>query len=149
MHLQLFHNYFHKSLLSDTIQIQHFFCKSWIHKVACCYWGHRLSDASIHTYINKYITLLPHFISHPVGPSGDRGHFPPRRDTTLPLLVPSGPRSTVHSSMLPNGSNIFLTSASVCCFPSMPTNSFLSSKGKQVAKGGMRGGEKQTREMCE
>lgn len=55
-------------------------------------------------------------------------------DLTLPLLVPSGPRSTVHSSMLPNGSNIFLTSASVCCFPSMPTNSFLSSKGKEVAE---------------
>lgn len=54
----------------------------------------------------------------------------------LPLLVPSGPRSTVHSSMLPNGSNIFLTSVSVCCFPSMPTNSFLSSKGKEIAKMG-------------
>lgn len=60
---------------------------------------------------------------------------------TLPLLVPSGPRSTVHSSMLPKGSNIFLTSVSVCCFPSMPTNSFLSSKGKEIRRmGGKRGG---------
>ena len=54
----------------------------------------------------------------------------------LPLLVPSGPRSTVHSSMLPNGSNIFLTSVSVCCFPSMPTNSFLSSKEKEITRMG-------------
>lgn len=45
----------------------------------------------------------------------------------LPLLVPSGPRSTVHSSMVPKGSNIFRTSSSVCCFPSIPTNSFRSS----------------------
>lgn len=47
----------------------------------------------------------------------------------LPLLVPSGPRSTVHSSMVPKGSNIFRTSSSVCCFPSIPTKSFRSSRG--------------------
>lgn len=53
-----------------------------------------------------------------------------RRDKTgLPLLVPSGPRSTVHSSIVPNGSNIFRTSSSVCCFPSIPTKSFRSSGG--------------------
>lgn len=45
----------------------------------------------------------------------------------LPLLVPSGPLNTVHSSMLPKGSNSLLTSSSLCCFPSMPTNNFLSS----------------------
>lgn len=47
----------------------------------------------------------------------------------LPLLVPSGPRSTVHSSMVPKGSNILRTSSSVCCFPSIPTKSFRSSRG--------------------
>lgn len=46
----------------------------------------------------------------------------------LPLLVPSGPLNTVHSSMLPKGSNSRLTSSSLCCFPSMPTNNFLSSE---------------------
>lgn len=46
----------------------------------------------------------------------------------LPLLVPSGPLKTVHSSILPKGSNSLLTSSSLCCFPSMPTNNFLSSK---------------------
>lgn len=53
----------------------------------------------------------------------------------LPLLVPSGPRSTVHSSMVPKGSNIFRTSSSVCCFPSIPTKSFRSS-GRQGTGGG-------------
>lgn len=48
--------------------------------------------------------------------------------STLPLLVPSGPLKTVHSSMLPKGSNSLLTSSSLCCFPSMPTNNFLSSE---------------------
>lgn len=52
-----------------------------------------------------------------------------KRSHWVPLLVPSGPRSTVHSSMVPKGSNIFLTSSSVCCFPSIPTKSFRSSGG--------------------
>lgn len=53
----------------------------------------------------------------------------------LPLLVPSGPRSTVHSSMVPKGSNIFRTSSSVCCFPSIPTKSFRSSGGEGIGGG--------------
>lgn len=44
----------------------------------------------------------------------------------IPLLAPSGPRSIVHSSMLPNGANNSLTSSSDCCLLSIPTNSFRS-----------------------
>lgn len=58
-----------------------------------------------------------------------------RRWRGLPLLVPSGPRSTVHSSMVPKGSNIFRTSSSVCCFPSIPTKSFRSSGGRAQEEG--------------
>lgn len=53
----------------------------------------------------------------------------------LPLLVPSGPLNTVHSSMLPKGSNSLLTSSSLCCFPSMPTNNFLSSERPRMCGG--------------
>lgn len=53
----------------------------------------------------------------------------------LPLLVPSGPLKTVHSSMLPKGSNSLLTSSSLCCFPSMPTNNFLSSERPRMCGG--------------
>ena len=62
------------------------------------------------------------------GPAGGRA-------SGLPLLVPSGPRSTVHSSMVPKGSNIFRTSSSVCCFPSIPTKSFRSSGGERIGGG--------------
>lgn len=44
-----------------------------------------------------------------------------------PLLAPSGPRRTVHSSIWPKDSNSRRTSSSLCCLPSIPTNSFLSS----------------------
>lgn len=44
----------------------------------------------------------------------------------LPLLAPSGPRSIVHSSIVPNGVNSCLTSSSVCCLLSIPTKSFRS-----------------------
>ena len=54
--------------------------------------------------------------------------------------------------MLPKGSNIFLTSSSDCCLPSIPTNSFLSSEGERggageveegmVSVGGKGGGDK-------
>ena len=47
-----------------------------------------------------------------------------------PLLVPSGLRKTVHSSMWPKGWNRRLTSSSPCCLPSIPTNSFRSSGDK-------------------
>lgn len=47
-----------------------------------------------------------------------------------PLLVPSGLRRTVHSSMWPKGWNRRLTSSSPCCLPSIPTNSFRSSGDK-------------------
>ena len=46
----------------------------------------------------------------------------------LPLLFPSGPLRTVHSSMTPYGSKRRYTSSSVCCLFSIPTNSFLSSE---------------------
>lgn len=49
---------------------------------------------------------------------------------TLPLLAPSGPLRIVHSSMVPKGANSCLTSSSVCCLLSMPTNSFLSATTK-------------------
>lgn len=62
-----------------------------------------------------------------------------RRWRGLPLLVPSGPRSTVHSSMVPKGSNIFRTSSSVCCFPSIPTKSFRSSGGRAQEEGHVQG----------
>lgn len=55
------------------------------------------------------------------------------------MLVPSGPRSTVHSSMVPKGSNIFRTSSSVCCFPSIPTKSFRSSGGRGQGEGPVQG----------
>lgn len=55
----------------------------------------------------------------------------PHPHTVTPLLVPSGPRSTVHSSMVPKGSNIFLTSSSACCLLSIPTNSLRSSAGQR------------------
>lgn len=44
----------------------------------------------------------------------------------LPLLAPSGPRKIVHSSIVPNGVNNCLTSSSVCCLLSIPTNSLRS-----------------------
>lgn len=47
-----------------------------------------------------------------------------------PLLLPSGPRSTVHSSMTPKGSKSRSTSSSDCCLFNMPTKSFLSPRGK-------------------
>lgn len=128
----------------------------YIHVVAMC-WGLD-SQGWIKIWTVKQSQC--HFYSHDLAPGCNNyqcfGHcqglslvtlviFPPggvcallRHDLTLPLLVPSGPRSTVHSSMLPKGSNIFLTSVSVCCFPSIPTNSFLSSKGKEIAKMGGR-----------
>lgn len=56
----------------------------------------------------------------------------------LPLLVPSGPLNTVHSSMLPKGSNSLLTSSSLCCFPSMPTNNFLSSERPRTWRRGKK-----------
>lgn len=43
-----------------------------------------------------------------------------------PLLAPSGPLKIVHSSIVPKGANNCLTSSSVCCLLSIPTNSFLS-----------------------
>lgn len=46
-----------------------------------------------------------------------------------PLLLPSGPRSTVHSSMTPKGWNSRSTSSSDCCLFSIPTNSFRSPVG--------------------
>lgn len=47
-----------------------------------------------------------------------------------PLLVPSGLRRTVHSSIWPKGWNRRLTSSSPCCLPNIPTNSFRSSGDK-------------------
>lgn len=44
----------------------------------------------------------------------------------LPLLAPSGPLSMVHSSIVPKGLKICLTSSSVCCLLNMPTNSLRS-----------------------
>jgi hypothetical protein len=54
--------------------------------------------------------------------------FNTSKEQSLPLLVPSGPRRIVHSSMVPNGANNWRTSSSVCCLLSIPTNSFLSSE---------------------
>lgn len=45
-----------------------------------------------------------------------------------PLLAPSGPRSIVHSSIVPKGANISLTSSSDCSLLSIPTNSFRSAR---------------------
>lgn len=47
-----------------------------------------------------------------------------------PLLLPSGPRRMVHSSMFPKASKRRRTSSSDCCLLSMPTKSFLSSGTK-------------------
>ena len=44
----------------------------------------------------------------------------------LPLLVPSGPRKIVHSSIVPNALNSCLTSSSFCCLLNIPTKSFRS-----------------------
>lgn len=52
-----------------------------------------------------------------------------------PLLLPSGPRSTVHSSMTPKGWKSLSTSSSDCCLLSMPTNSFRSPVGGVPAHG--------------
>lgn len=74
---------------------------------------------------------LPAMHSHEAGEhylkSREKGH-----DTEgfTPLLFPSGPRSTVHSSMTPNGSKSRSTSSSDCCLFNMPTKSFLSPRGK-------------------
>lgn len=57
-----------------------------------------------------------------------------------PLLAPSGPRRTVHSSIWPKVSNSRRTSSSLCCLPSIPTNSFLSSA--LDGGGGWKRGEK-------
>lgn len=43
-----------------------------------------------------------------------------------PLLLPSGPRRMVHSSIEPKVVNSCRTSSSVCCLLNIPTNSFLS-----------------------
>lgn len=47
-----------------------------------------------------------------------------------PLLLPSGPRRIVHSSMFPKASKRRRTSSSDCCLLSIPTKSFLSSRTK-------------------
>lgn len=44
----------------------------------------------------------------------------------LPLLVPSGPRKIVHSSIVPKALNSCLTSSSFCCLLNIPTKSFRS-----------------------
>lgn len=49
-----------------------------------------------------------------------------------PLLLPSGPRRMVHSSIVPKAVNNCLTSSSVCCLLSIPTNSFLSAGRPRV-----------------
>lgn len=59
-----------------------------------------------------------------------------------PLLAPSGPRRIVHSSMTPNGVNNCLTSSSVCCLLSMPTNSFRSATNDCIVLVRFRGGFK-------
>lgn len=55
-----------------------------------------------------------------------------------PLLAPSGPRRTVHSSIWPKDSNSRRTSSSLCCLPSIPTNSFLSSGMYQTKRKGQK-----------
>lgn len=67
---------------------------------------------------------------HLVNPSRGRMQCMYLNVVCAPLLAPSGPLSTVHSSILPKGSNIFLTSVSDSCFPNIPTNSFLSTYRK-------------------
>jgi hypothetical protein len=48
----------------------------------------------------------------------------------IPLLCPLVSLSTVHSSIVPKGPNITLTSFSVHFFDSIPTNNFRSEKRK-------------------
>lgn len=55
-----------------------------------------------------------------------------------PLLLPSGPRRMVHSSIVPKAVNNCLTSSSVCCLLSIPTNSFLSAGRPRVDNRGNR-----------
>lgn len=61
-----------------------------------------------------------------------------------PLLVPSGPRRMVHSSIDPKAVNNCRTSSSVCCLLSIPTNSFLSAGGTDGALRNIEGTEKKT-----
>lgn len=65
-----------------------------------------------------------------------------------PLLAPSGPRRTVHSSIWPKVSKSRRTSSSLCCLPSIPTNSFLSS-GWEERKGERRERGKEGRSVEE
>lgn len=64
------------------------------------------------------------------GPSASPGRAP------SPLLVPSGLRRTVHSSMWPKGWKRRRTSSSPCCLPSIPTNSFRSSRDQAASEPG-------------
>lgn len=75
-------------------------------------------------------------------PSPPHGPFKPLPAPRLrpiaclsPLLLPSGPRSTVHSSITPKGWKSLSTSSSDCCLLSMPTNSFRSPVGGATAHG--------------
>lgn len=58
-----------------------------------------------------------------------------------PLLLPSGPRRMVHSSIEPKVVNSCRTSSSVCCLLNIPTNSFLSA-GSTTARCEIEGTEK-------
>ena len=60
-----------------------------------------------------------------------------------PLLAPSGPRRTVHSSIWPKVSKSRRTSSSLCCLPSIPTNSFLSSRWEERKGERREGGRKE------
>lgn len=71
-------------------------------------------------YVYKYLALVHSQRSKQVKNKIKTGYGP------LPLLFPSGPRRMVHSSIVPKGANNCLTSSSLCCLLSIPTNSFRS-----------------------